>query len=101
MKPAVEQHDKSRRFDLAILLAVALCIGVYLIGTTVLISKDSVTFIKFAQKLGTAPARTMVDEFQHPGYPWLILAAHKIPPPCTKTHRCSVGYTAPRVRPWR
>ena len=26
----------------------------------------------------SARHKTMIDEFQHPGYPWLILAVHKV-----------------------
>jgi len=62
--------------NVSILLAVALCIGVYLIITAFLISKDGTTFIRYAQKLSIEPLKTMQNEYQHPGFPWLILAAH-------------------------
>ncbi len=62
----------------SILLATALCVGIYLISTTVLISKDGVTFIEYAKQLEVDPIETMVNERQHPGYSFLILAAHQI-----------------------
>lgn len=78
LKTTSERPDKSRDvIPLSILLTVALCVGLYLIVTTALIAKDGVTFIEYAQRLDTAPVKTMVEEFQHPGYPWLILIAHK------------------------
>jgi hypothetical protein len=63
---------------ISILLTVALCVGAYLISTTVLIAKDGVTFIEYAKKLESAPIETMKNEYQHPGYPFLILTAHRI-----------------------
>ncbi len=79
MKEIVEQSGKSRDFiNLLILLTVALCVGVYLIVTTAIIAKDGVTFIKYAQQFESAPVATMVNEFQHPGYPWLIFTMHKM-----------------------
>lgn len=64
--------------SILLLLAIALCLGVYHICGTVIIAKDGVTFIKYAQQFDTAPVKTMVNEFQHPGYPILILAVHKV-----------------------
>ncbi|MCX5634709.1 MAG: glycosyltransferase family 39 protein [Planctomycetota bacterium] len=62
----------------AILLAAALCIGIYLIVTAVLISKDGVTFIEYAKNLALSPKDTMLNGYQHPGYPFLISAVHRI-----------------------
>lgn len=79
MKEIVEQPGKSRDFiNVSILLTVALCVGVYLIVTTAIIAKDGVTFIKYAKQFETDPVKTMANEFQHPGYPSLILTAHKV-----------------------
>ena len=79
MKKIIEQSDKSRdSLNLSILLTVALCIGIYLIVTTALIAKDGVTFIKYAKQLDVVHAQTIVNEFQHPGYPWLILTAYRM-----------------------
>ena len=78
MKKIIEQSDKSRDWvNVSILLTVALCIGIYLIVTTSVIAKDGVTFIKYAKQLDVVHVQTMVNEFQHPGYPWLILSAYK------------------------
>lgn len=79
MKMISEQSGKSRDFiSVSILLTVALCVGIYLIVTTAMIAKDGVTFIKYAKQFESAPVKTMMNEFQHPGYPWLILTAHKM-----------------------
>jgi len=79
LKKTIEQSDKSRDFlNVSILLTVALCIGIYLIITTAIISKDSVTFINYAKQIESDSIKTMAEEFQHPGYPWLILGAHKV-----------------------
>ena len=78
MKKIAEQSDKFRDLvNISVLLTAAFCIGIYLIATTVIIAKDGVTFIKYAKQIESAPVKTMVNEFQHPGYPLLILAAHK------------------------
>ncbi len=74
-----EESGKSKDvIYVSILLSVALCVGVYLLVSTVLISKDGVTFIEYAQKLLRAPMSTMSAEGQHPGYPFLILSAQQI-----------------------
>ncbi len=63
---------------LAILLAVAFCVGLYLIISTVFIARDGLTFIEYAQNLGSDPMAAMAGHAQHPGYPFLILMGHKI-----------------------
>ncbi len=60
---------------IAILLTIALVIGVYLIATTVLISKDGVFYIERAQKFSSDPIK--IIKAHPPGYPFLILMAHK------------------------
>lgn len=62
----------------SILLIVALCIGIYLIGTTAVIAKDSITFIEYAKNFEISPTKTMIQQYQHPGYPVMILCVHKI-----------------------
>jgi hypothetical protein len=69
---------KADSIHISILLAVAFCVGIYLIGTTVLIAKDGITFIEYAGNFETSPVETMKREYQHPGYPFLIFIAHKI-----------------------
>lgn len=74
----IEQPDNSRDLtNVSILLAIALCVGIYLIVTTAIISKDGTTFITYAKQLDSAFIQTIKNEDQHPGYPLLILAAHK------------------------
>ena len=63
---------------LSILLATALCIGIYLIATTVSISRDGVVYIEYAKDLASAPTKTMLAEPLHPGYSVMIVGAHKI-----------------------
>lgn len=74
-----EQSNKSKDFiNLSILLTLSFFVGIYIIITTVIIAKDGVIFIKYAKQFETDPVKTMVNEYQHPGYPWLILQAHKM-----------------------
>ncbi len=63
---------------ISILLIVALCIGIYLIGTTAVIAKDGITFIEYAKNFEISPTKTMIQQDQHPGYPVMILSVHKI-----------------------
>jgi hypothetical protein len=70
--------EQSSSIHILILLAVAICVGIYLVSTTILISKDGITFIEYARGLEASPVATMRREPQHPGYPFLIIAAHKI-----------------------
>ncbi|MBN2138017.1 MAG: glycosyltransferase family 39 protein [Sedimentisphaerales bacterium] len=65
-----------------ILLAIGLAIGIYLISTSVVIAKDGVTFIEYARNLEVASSNTMINEDQHPGYPYLILIVHKVTRVC-------------------
>ena len=75
----VTQSDENRDFlNVSVLLLIALCIGIYLIATTAIIAKDGVTFIEYAKQLEIAPAKTIIAQDQHPGYPWLILTSHKV-----------------------
>ncbi len=79
IKMSSEQSGKSKDIThISILLAIALCVGVYLISTTIIIAKDGVTFIEYAKNLTCRPIETMFGQYQHPGYPFLILTAHRI-----------------------
>ena len=49
---------------LSILLAAALCIGIYLIATTVSISRDGVVYIEYAKNFANAPTRTMLENLR-------------------------------------
>ncbi len=71
------KNAKLTTIHIIILLTVAAVIGIYLISTTTVIAKDGVGFIKYAKRLSTVPANTMAKEYQHPGYPFLILIIHK------------------------
>jgi len=75
---ALETQYKERKDDiinLLILIIVASILGIYLIATTVLISKDGVYYIQRAQKLLSDPVG-VIKEYP-PGYQFLVFAAHK------------------------
>ena len=79
----IEQDGQANRknsdfANLFILWVIASCIGVYLIATTALIAKDGVNFIHYAQQIGIAPLEIIKHNYQHPGYPGLILTGHQI-----------------------
>lgn len=74
----IQTGKRSDAVNLTILLAVALCIGIYLIASAVVMAKDGVTFINFAQQLELDSAEAISKEYQHPGFPYLILAMHKM-----------------------
>jgi hypothetical protein len=79
IKMTDEQSSRSRTIiHISILLAVAFCVGIYLVSTTVLIAQDGTNFIEYAKNLETSPIEAMKSEYQHPGYPFLIIVAHKI-----------------------
>lgn len=61
---------------IAVLLAIALCIGVYLIVTTVLMTEDGVDYIKRAQEFSRDPIK-VIKEWHPFGYPFLIFLSHK------------------------
>lgn len=70
--------EQSSSIHISILLAVAFCVGIYLASTAVLIARDGITFIEYARNLEVSSLKTIKSEYQHPGYPFLITAAHKI-----------------------
>lgn len=74
---AKQSLEKQDVVHLLILLTITLCVGIYLIVSTVVIAKDGVTFIEYAKCLEINPAQTMVEQDQHPGYPTTILGIHK------------------------
>jgi hypothetical protein len=61
---------------LSILLAVAVIIGAYKVATATVIAKDGVYYINQAKRLHSDPV-SVIKEFP-PGYPFLILMAHKL-----------------------
>ncbi|MBN1392849.1 MAG: glycosyltransferase family 39 protein [Sedimentisphaerales bacterium] len=69
---------KQTIIHIIILLGFALIIGVYLASSMVLIAKDGATFISYAKGIESHPIETIKGEFQHPGYPFLVFAVHKI-----------------------
>jgi len=67
---------KQDLIHLAILLVIALGIGVYLIATTVVITKDGVMYIQDARRFSSEPQD--VIKGRPFGYPFLIFATHKL-----------------------
>lgn len=73
---ATDRQVANRDFvNILILIIIALAIGVYLIITTVLISKDGVFYIERAQQFMNDPVK--IIKAHPPGYPFMILAVHK------------------------
>ena len=75
----LESNSKEYKDDLInllILISIAAIIGIYLIITTVLISKDGVFYIERAQQLASDPIK--IIKAHPPGYPFMILMAHKV-----------------------
>lgn len=64
--------------NISILLTLTLCLGIYLIMTSAVIAQDGVTFIEYAKALDNAFTETVRQQYQHPGYPLLILTTYKI-----------------------
>ena len=71
-------HTNKDLLYISILVLITLCLGIFLIATTVVIAKDGTIFINYAKKLPVSPYQTMLQEYQHPGYPVLIFAASKV-----------------------
>jgi len=67
--------SKSDAINLLILISIASLLGVYLISTAVLISKDGVFYIERAQQFPSNPVG--IIKAHPPGYPFLIFIAHK------------------------
>lgn len=79
MVAALESKYKEHKDDvinLLILILIASVIGIYLIATTVLISRDGVSYIERAQKLSSDPVG--IVKGHPPGYPFLVLIAHRL-----------------------
>jgi len=70
--------------NMLILIFMAAALGVYLIATTVLVSKDGVTYITVAGRFSSEPlnvVKGLIPGYPRGlafGYPFLILAAHKV-----------------------
>jgi len=70
--------EKRDLIHLAILSAIALGIGIYLIATTVLIAKDGVFYIECARQIADNPVEAVRNMPVCPGYPFLIHLMHKV-----------------------
>jgi len=67
---------KSDTLNVLILILVASVLGVYLVATTVLISRDGVFYIERAKQFSTDLSGSLATH--PPGYPLLILATHRL-----------------------
>ena len=67
---------RSDIMNLLILVLVATGLGVYLVATTVVISKDGVVYIELAKDFSTEPLRFVTEDSF--GYPFLIFSAHRL-----------------------
>ncbi len=72
-----ERQLNWRGVVLAIVL-IALPIRLYLAVTAAMISRDGVEFIWYAQGLAREPVAEMKRQAQHPLYPAMVLAAHRV-----------------------
>ena len=71
--------DRKQDFvHVAILLTIALGIGIYLIATTVLIAKDGTLYIECARQIADNPVEAVRNMTLCPGYPFLIYLMHKV-----------------------
>ena len=61
-----------------IIQAVAFAVGIYLIATTIVISRDSIGFINFAKNIRQDAVGAMLKNDQHPGYPFIICLTEKV-----------------------
>ncbi len=59
-------------------IALALAVRVYLIATSEIVSRDGITFVKYAQALRSDPVAAMRQHAQHPLYPLTILIVHAV-----------------------
>lgn len=73
-KGLVERQDY---INIAILVTIALVIGVYLIATTVLIADDGAFYVEQARNFSDNPVGIMKKSLPG-GYPILIIAAHRL-----------------------
>ncbi|MHC4564409.1 MAG: ArnT family glycosyltransferase [Planctomycetota bacterium] len=62
--------------NLLVLIFIAAALGVYMIATTVVISKDGVYYIERAQEFTSDPDKAIGTH--QPGYPLLIFATHEV-----------------------
>jgi len=74
-KSVNSSSEKNDIINISIILTIALAIGIYLIATTVLIAKDGVSYIEWAQKFSTDPVYVIKGDTC--GYPFLIFLSHK------------------------
>jgi hypothetical protein len=70
----MEKHDLSY---LAILLSLAFGIGVYLIVTTVMVSKDGVLYMQMAQQFGSDPVSVINSDFPF-GLSFLVFSFYSL-----------------------
>ncbi|MHB9069806.1 MAG: glycosyltransferase family 39 protein [Sedimentisphaerales bacterium] len=69
--------EKQDVINIAVLVMIALVIGVYLIATTILVNKDGVIYIEQAKNFSSNPSLGMRGTYP-PGYPFLIYTTHRI-----------------------
>lgn len=75
------QDRRDRYRSLGLLLVIVLLVGLpiraIVIDRAAMVSRDTVTFIWFAQAMQARPLGAVRDHEQHPLYPALVLAAHR------------------------
>jgi len=76
--PSCSKPQRRRVACLAVIVLIAMGVRVFLALQAEMISRDGAKFIWYAQGLGCDPLAEMRTQDQHPLYPTLILASHKV-----------------------
>ena len=71
----ISLSKKLTLFPLVGVVMLCVVIGIYKIAILACVSNDSVTFMRFAHDLKTAPDQVIQSNDQHPGYPAIIIIA--------------------------
>lgn len=75
--PATSGFGRQLGLLLAITLLIGLPLRMLVVSRAAMVSRDTVTFIWYAQALADDPLAAMRGHDQHPLYPALVLAAHE------------------------
>ena len=71
--------DQFSKKSIILIVSLSIILGVYKIATLACVSNDSVTFLNIADQLKYNPANAILENDQHPGYPFLInLSQHTL-----------------------
>lgn len=87
--------EKSFLRPLLLLIGISLCLGIYKAATLHCIAEDGAVFLDFADRLQIAPQDAIQSNYQHPGYPALVLLAkqwlHELSGPLSLREETAAG----------